>query len=139
MMFKIILTIISRKRKILIAFDHMIADINTNKKFQTIVKELFIRCRKLNVSPVFIKKPYFSVPKDVRLNSTYYLMMNIYNEIELQRIAMNHSADMDYKNLHLYRRCTSKQYSFLTIDTILPTDDPLGCRQNLYKMIINSL
>ena len=55
----------SRKTKILIVFDDMIADITTNKKFQTIIKELFIRCRKLNLSLVFITKSYFSVPKDV--------------------------------------------------------------------------
>ena len=58
----------SRRRKILIVFDDMIADIMTNKKFQAIIKELFIRCRKLNILIVFITQPYFSVPKDVRLN-----------------------------------------------------------------------
>ena len=58
----------SRKRKILIVFDDMIADIMTNKKFQSIMKELFIRCRKLNISLVFITQSYFSVPKDARLN-----------------------------------------------------------------------
>ena len=56
----------NRKRKILIAFDGMIADIMTNKKFQAIIKELFIRWRKLNISLVFIIQSYFSVPKDVR-------------------------------------------------------------------------
>ena len=67
----------SRKRKILIVFDDMIADIMTNKKFQAIIKELFIRCRKLNISLVFITQSYFSVPKDVRLNSTHYLVMKL--------------------------------------------------------------
>ena len=70
----------SRKRKILIVFDDMIADIMTNKKFQAIIKELFIRCRKLNISLVFITQSYFSVPKDVRLNSTHYLIMKINNK-----------------------------------------------------------
>ena len=69
----------SRKRKILIVFDDMIADIMTNKKFQAIIKELFIRCRKLNISLVFITQSYFSAPKDVRLNSTHYLTMKIIN------------------------------------------------------------
>ena len=55
----------SSKRKILIVFDDMIPDVMTNKKFQAIMKELFIRCRKLNISPVFITQSYFSVPKDV--------------------------------------------------------------------------
>ena len=74
----------SRKRKILIIFDDMIADIMTNKKFQSIIKELFIRCRKINISLVFITQSYFSVPKDVRLNSTHYLIMKINNRIELK-------------------------------------------------------
>ena len=70
----------SRKRKILIISDELIADIMTNKKFQSIIKELFIRCRKLNISLVFITQSYFSVPKDVRLNSTHYLIMKINNK-----------------------------------------------------------
>ena len=85
-----------RKRKILIVFDEMIADIMVSKKFQAIIKELFIRCRKLNISLVFITQSYFSVPKDVRLNSTHYLIMKINNKRELQNIAINHSADIDY-------------------------------------------
>ena len=87
-----------RKRKILIVFDDMIADIMTNKKFQSIIKELFIRCRKLNISLVFITQSYFSVPKDVRLNSTHYLMKKINNRKELQNIAINHSPDIDYND-----------------------------------------
>ena len=73
----------SRKGKILIVFDDMIVDIMTNKGFQAIIKELFIRCWKLNISLVFITQPYFSVPKDVRLNSTPYLIMKINNKREL--------------------------------------------------------
>ena len=72
----------SRKRKILIIFDDMTADIMTNKKFQAIIKELFIRCRKLNISLVFITQSYFSVTKDVRLNSTHYFIMKINNRKE---------------------------------------------------------
>ena len=63
----------SVKRKILIVFDDMIADIKANKKFQTIIKKLFIRCKGLNISLVFITQSYFSVSKEVRLNSTHYL------------------------------------------------------------------
>ena len=80
----------NRKRKILIVFDDMIADIMTNKKFQAIIKELFIRCRKLNISLVFITQSYFSVPKDVRLNSAHYLIMKINNKTELENIARSH-------------------------------------------------
>ena len=61
----------TRKKKISIAFDDMVPDLMTNKKFQTIIKELFIRLRKLNISLVFITQSYFSVPKEVRLNSTH--------------------------------------------------------------------
>ena len=73
---------LSRKRKFLILFD-MIADIMTNTKFQAIIKELFIRCRKVNISLVFITQSYFSVPKDVRLNSTHYFIMKINNRKDL--------------------------------------------------------
>ena len=97
----------SRKRKILIAFDDMIADIVTNKKFHTIIKELFIRSRKLNTSLVFITQSFFSVPKDVRLNSPHYLIMKINNKRELQNIGINHSADIDYNDfVKIYRECT---------------------------------
>ena len=102
----------------------MIADIMTNKKCQAVVKELFIRCRKLNVLLVFITQSYFSVPKDVRLNSAHYLIMKINNERELQNVAINHSADIDYKDfVKIYRECTKEPYSFLTIDTTLPASD----------------
>ena len=88
-----------RKRKILIVFDHVIADMNTDKDIQSnSVRDLFIRRKKLNIFLVFITQSYFSVPKDVRLNSTHYLMMKIYNKRELQDIASNHSADVDYKD-----------------------------------------
>ena len=56
----------NRRRKIVIVFDDMIADIMTNKKFQAILKELFIRCRKINISLALITQYYFSVPKNVR-------------------------------------------------------------------------
>ena len=69
----------NRRRKIFIVFDYMIAYIITNKKFQAIIKEVFIRCRKLNISLVFITQPFFSVPKDVRLNLTHYLKIGKIN------------------------------------------------------------
>ena len=103
----------SRKRKLLIVFDDTIADIMTNKKFQDIIKGLFIRCRKLNISLVFITQSYFSVPKDVRLNSTHYLIMKINNKRELQNIAINRSADIYYKDfMRIYRECTKGPFIF---------------------------
>ena len=122
----------SRKRKILIVFDGMIADTMANKKFQGIIKGLFIRCRKLNISLVFITQSYFSVSKDIRLNSMHYLIMKISNKKELQNIALNHSANIDYKDfMKIYRECTKEPFSFLTIDTTLPATDALRFRKNL--------
>ena len=75
-----------------------------NKKFQAIIKELFIRCRKLNILLIFVTQSYFSVPKDVRLSSTHYLIMKLNNRRELQSIAINHSADIDYSGfMKMYR------------------------------------
>ena len=120
-----------RKRKTLIVFDDMIADIMNNKKFQVIIKELFIRCRKLKMSLVFITQSYFSVPKDVRLNSTHYLIIKIHDRRELQNIAKNHSADIDCKDLSkIYRNFTNEPHSFLTIDTTLPANNPMRFRKN---------
>ena len=90
-------------------------------RFQAITKELFIKCRKLNISLVFITQSYFSIPKEVRLNSTHYLIMKIHNKRELQPIAFNHSADF----LNIYRYFTKEPYSFLTIDTTLPANNPM--------------
>ena len=68
------------------------------------------------MSLVFIAQSCFSVPKDVRLNSTHYLIMKIHDGRELQNIAKNHSADIDYKDfVKIYRNCTNEPYSFLTI------------------------
>ena len=58
----------------------MIADIISNKTFNPIVTELFIRERKLNISTVFITQSYFQLPEDVRLNSTYLFIMKISNK-----------------------------------------------------------
>ena len=125
-----------RKRNILIVFDDMIADIMSNKKFQAIIKELFIRCRKLNISLVFITQSYFSVPKDVRLNSTHYLIMKINNRKELQNISINHSAGIDYNNfVRFYRECTRKPYSFLITDTTLPASDPVRFRKKFASFL----
>ena len=99
---------LKRKRKILIVFDDMIADIMANKKFQAIIKDLFIRCTKLNISLIFIPQSYFSVPKDVRLNSTHCLIRQIHNRRESKQIATDHSADIDYKDfVKIYRKCTN--------------------------------
>ena len=123
-----------KKRKILLAFDDMIADMINNNKLNPIVTELFIRGRKLNISIVFITHilSYFNVPKDVRLNSTHFFIMKIRNKRELQQIALNHSSDIDFKDfMNIYKKYTAEPYSFLVNDTTLPSDDPLRLRKSL--------
>ena len=106
-----------RKRKILI-FDDMVSHVMSDKKAQQILKDLFIRCRKLNISLCFLTQSYFSVPKDVRLNCTYYILFKLNNKRELQNIAINHSADSDYEDfIKIYRICTKEPFNFLTINT----------------------
>ena len=123
-----------KKRKLLIVFDDMIADIINNKKLDSIVTELFIRGTKINIYIVFIMQSYFKVPKDVRLNSTHFFIMKITNKRELQQIALNHSSDIEFKDfLKIYKKYTKEPYSFLVNDTTLPSDDPLRFRKNLLR------
>ena len=112
----------------------------SNKKAQQVLKELFIRCSKLNISPCFLTQSYFSVPKHVRLNCTHYIIFTLNNKRELQNIAINHSADIDYKDfVKIYRDCTKEPYNFLTIDTTQPVDKIFKKNFNdpLLKMTIN--
>ena len=105
------------ENKILIVFDDMIADMIRNKNLDSIVTELFIRGRKLNISLVFITQSYFKVPEDVRLNTTH---------IFIAKTSMNHSSDISTKDfINIYRECTVEPYSFLVIDTTLASDNPL--------------
>ena len=107
----------NRDKKVLIVFDDMIPDIKCNKKIKKIIKELFHRARKLNVSIVFIMQSYFRALKDARLNSTHYILMKIGDKKELKRIAEEKSGHLDYKDfLKMYNYCTRKPYSFMTID-----------------------
>ena len=95
----------------------MIADVINNKKLNPAVTELFIRRRKLNIYFVFIMQSYFKMPKEVRLNTTHFLIMKISNERELQQIAINHSSDIEFKDfIKIYKKYTAKPYSFLVND-----------------------
>ena len=120
-----------KNRKILIVFDDMIADTINNKKLNSIMTELFIRGKKLNISLVFITWSYFNVPKDVRLNSTYFFIMKIPKKRELQQIALNHSSDIHFKDsIKIYKKSTAEPCSFLPNDATLASDNPLGFRKN---------
>ena len=108
----------NRDKKVLIVFDDMITDIEYNKNFKQIIKELFYRARKINVSIVFITQSHFRALKDARLNSTHYILMKIGNKKELKRIAEEKSGHLDYKHfLKTYNYCTREPYSFMLIDT----------------------
>ena len=98
----------------------MIADIIHNKKLNSLVTKFFIRCRKLNISLVFIRQTYFNVPKDVRLNTSHFFIAKTQNKRELQQIAINHSSDISTKDFtNIYKECTAEPYSFLVNDTTL--------------------
>ena len=87
---------------------------------------MFIRGRKLNISPAFITQSYFAVPKNIRLNSAHYFLMKILNKQELQQIAFNHSSDIDFQEfMDLYKKCTAEPYSFFAIYTTSASDKGL--------------
>ena len=107
----------NRDKKVLIVFDDMIADIEYNKNSKRIIKEVFYRAHKINVSIVFITQSYFRALKDARLNSTHYILMKIGNKKELKRIE-EISGHLDYKDfLKIYNFCITEPYSFMLIDT----------------------
>ena len=83
----------NKNLKILIIFDDMIADMLSNKKLNTVIRDLFIRGRKLNIS-LFYYAILFCCTKSIRLNFTHYFIMKIPNKRELQQIAFNHSSDI---------------------------------------------
>ena len=124
-----------KENKIFIAFDDMITDMINNKKLNSIVTELFIKGRKLNISLVFIMQSCFKVPTDVRLNTNHFFIMKIPNKRKLQQIVLNHSSDIDFKDFaKIYKKCTDEPYSFLVNDTTLSSDNPLRFRKNLYNI-----
>ena len=122
---------LDKENKILIVFDDMIH----NKKLNSIVTELLITGRKLNISLAFITQSYFKVPKDVMLNTSHFFITKIPNKREFQQIAVNHSSDISTKDFtNIYRKCTANPYSFLVIDTMLASNNPLRFRKNLLNI-----
>ena len=114
----------------------MIADMLSNKKLNPMVTELFIKERKLNISLVFITQSYFVVPKNIRQNSTHYLVIKIPNKRELQQTAFNYSSDFDFQDfMNVHKKCTAKPYSFLVIDTPLASDNSICFTKNLLERI----
>ena len=104
----------------------------TNKNLQAIVKELFIKYRKLNISLAFITQPCFSVSKEVRLNSTHYLIMKIHKRKSYKILLLIIQQIMIIKILWRFtKNILVNHILLLTIDTTLPAKDPLTFRKNL--------
>ena len=126
---------VDKDRKILIVFDDMIFGIIKNNKLNSIVTELFITGRKINISLAFITQSYFKVAKGVRLNTTHFFISKILNRRKLQQIAINHPSDITTKDFeNIYRKCTAEPYSFLVNDTTISSDNPLRFRKNLFNI-----
>ena len=126
---------IDKEHKILIVFDDMIADMINNKKLNSIVTELFIRGRKLNISIVFITQSYFKVSKDVTLNFTHFFIMKIPNKREFQQIALNYSSGINSKDfIKIYKKYAGKTNSFLVSNATLASDNPLRFRKNIFNI-----
>ena len=124
-----------KENKILIVFDDMIADMIHYKKLNSIVNELFIRGRKLNIYLVFITQSYFKFPKDARLNATCFFIPKILDKRELQHIAINHSSDITTKDFeNVFRKCTIEPYSLFVNDTTLASNNTLRFRKNLFNI-----
>ena len=119
-----------KKRKILIVFDDLVADMLKNKKLDPIITELFIRGRQLNIF-FLLHNIILLLKKNIRLNSTHYFIMKIPNKRELQKIAFDHSSDIDFQDfMYLY-----KKYSGLAIVATLASDNPLRFRKNILEKI----
>ena len=126
---------IDRGRKILLVFDDMMAYMINNKKLNSVVTELFIRGRKLNISLVFTTQSYFKVPKDVTINSTHLFIMKIRNKREFQQIALNYSSDISTKDfIKIHKKCTAEPFSVLVNDASLASDNLLLFRKNLFDI-----
>ena len=121
--------------KTLIAFDDMSADMINNKKLNSIITELYIRDRKLNIFLFFITQSYFKLPKDVKLNSTHFFIMKIPNKRELKQTALNHSSSFNSKHfMKIYKKYTAEPYSFLVNDATLASENSLKFRKNLFSI-----
>lgn len=104
--------------------------------FDKIFTKLFIRVTKLNISLVFLSQSYYKVQEDVILNTTHFFIMYIPNRQDVQQIVINHSSDIDLKYFtKLYQKCAAEPYSFLVIDTIIPSDNALNFQKNLIEEV----
>ena len=84
---------------------------------------------------LLFSQSYFKVLKDAGLNTSHFFIAKIPNKRELQQIAINHSSDISTKDFaNIYSKYTTEPYSFLVIDTVLASNDPLRFRKNLFNI-----
>ena len=111
----------------------MIAYVIKNQKLNSIVTELFIKSRKINIRLVFITQSYFKVPKDFRLNTSHFSIAKIANKRKVWEIAINYSWDISTKYFeNICRKSTVESYLFFVNNTTLPSDNSLMFRKNLF-------
>ena len=112
--------------------EDIIADMITNKKRNPAIT----RGGRLNNSIDFITQSFFTVLKNIRPNSTHYIIKKIPNTQSLQETAFNHLLDIEFRDfMNFYKKCNLESYSFLVIDTTLTSDNPLRFRNNILKTI----
>ena len=125
----------NEKRKILIFFHDMIADMINNKKLNSIVTELFIRGRKLNFLLFLLRNHILRFQKMLDWTLLTFLSQKSQKKKELQQIALNHSSDINTKDfINIYKTYTGELYSFLVNDATLPSDNPLRFRKNIFNI-----
>ena len=113
----------------------MIADMFSNKKLNSVVTELFIRERKLNISLAFIAQSYFAVPKNIKLNLTHYFVILFQTKKNFSKLLLIIHQILTFQDfMSLYKKCNAKP-SFLVIDTTLASDNSSRFRKNLLERI----
>ena len=116
-----------KRRKELIVFDDMIADVTSNKRLHPVVTDSFIMDKKLNISLLFITYSLFLAPKDVRIHIIHLFMINILKKQEIQQIANGHYPDINSyypKTSYNDTENVLQKYPFLVIDTTLSSNNP---------------
>ena len=125
----------NEKRKMLIIFYDLIANILKNKKPNPTVTELFIRGRKLSNSLVYITQTYFAVPKNIRENSGHYFIIKIQVNKNFNKLRLIIHQLLTFKTLRIY---VKNHIFFLVTDAVLASDNLLRFRKNLLERILKT-
>ena len=122
----------TKKRKMLVVFDDITADMETYRTLSSVFTELLLRETKRNISFVLISKFYFKVPRTIRLNATHCFTMQITNKREFHQTAWNHSSDTEFRELmKLCNDFAKEPFSSLANGASLPSGSSLRSRKKL--------